>query len=84
MLVKNIHEAKTHLSQLIKQVIAGEEVVIAKAGQPLVKLVAYQKPKAARKPDVLKGKIEVVGDLHDADPLIESWFHGDVNENTAR
>lgn len=35
----NIHEAKTHLSRLIERVVAGEDVVIAKAGHPLVRLV---------------------------------------------
>jgi prevent-host-death family protein len=34
-----IHEAKTHLSKLIRQALAGEEVIIAKAGKPVVRLV---------------------------------------------
>jgi prevent-host-death family protein len=38
----NIHEAKTHLSRLIEQALAGEEVVIAKAGNPLVRLVRIE------------------------------------------
>jgi len=37
----NIHEAKTHLSRLLERVAAGEEVVIAKAGRPVARLVAY-------------------------------------------
>ena len=36
----NIHEAKTQLSRLIAEVVAGDEIVIAKAGKPLVRLVA--------------------------------------------
>ena len=40
----NIHEAKTHLSKLIEQVINGEPFVIAKAGKPLVKVVALNTP----------------------------------------
>lgn len=35
----NVHEAKTHLSKLLEKAINGEEVVIAKAGKPLVRLV---------------------------------------------
>jgi prevent-host-death family protein len=35
----NIHEAKTHLSRLIEKALTGEDVVIAKAGRPLVRLV---------------------------------------------
>jgi prevent-host-death family protein len=37
----NIHEAKTHLSRLIERVEAGEEIVIARAGKPVAKLVPY-------------------------------------------
>ncbi len=39
----NIHEAKTHLSRLLKRVVAGEEIVIAKAGMPVARLVAVDK-----------------------------------------
>lgn len=44
----NIHEAKTHLSRLVEQVVAGEPVIIAKAGKPLVKLVALSTPEASQ------------------------------------
>jgi prevent-host-death family protein len=37
----NVHEAKTHLSRLLERVAAGEEVVIAKAGRPVARLVAF-------------------------------------------
>jgi prevent-host-death family protein len=37
----NIHEAKTHLSRLLRRAMMGEEVVIAKAGKPIAKLVPY-------------------------------------------
>lgn len=49
----NIHEAKTHLSRLLEAVAAGEEVIIAKAGKPIAKLVPIEKPKC--KPGALKG-----------------------------
>ena len=41
----NIHEAKTQLSRLIEQALQGEEVIIAKAGHPVVRLIPIQKPK---------------------------------------
>jgi prevent-host-death family protein len=41
----NIHEAKTHLSRLIQKALAGEEVTIAKAGKPLVRLTPIERPK---------------------------------------
>ena len=55
----NIHEAKTQLSKLIERAIQGEEVVIAKAGKPLVKLVKI-KPKAKRILGSAAGTIEFV------------------------
>jgi prevent-host-death family protein len=38
----NIHEAKTHLSRLLERVAAGEDVVIAKAGRPVARLIAFE------------------------------------------
>ncbi len=46
----NMHEAKTRLSALVNTVLDGEEVVIAKAGNPLVRLVPYRERKTPRKP----------------------------------
>jgi prevent-host-death family protein len=46
MTTVNIHEAKTHLSRLIEKAVAGEPFVIAKAGKPLVKVVAIDAPEA--------------------------------------
>jgi prevent-host-death family protein len=40
----NIHEAKTHLSRLLEEAVAGEEIVIAKAGKPKVRLVPVEDP----------------------------------------
>ena len=44
MLTVNIHEAKTHLSRLVEQAAAGESFIIAKAGKPMVKVVALDTP----------------------------------------
>jgi prevent-host-death family protein len=46
--VVNIHEAKTHLSRLLERVAAGEEVVIAKAGRPVARLVPVEKAMSDR------------------------------------
>ncbi len=56
--IVNVHQAKTQLSQLLAQVEAGEEVVIARRGEPVARLVAC-KPPGKRQPDVLKGKIVI-------------------------
>ena len=58
MLTVNVHEAKTQLSRLLAQVEAGEEVVIARRGQPVARLVGC-KPKGKRRFGAMKGKIEL-------------------------
>mgnify|MGYP001416599969 CR=1 FL=1 len=44
MIQYNIHQAKTNLSKLIAQVENGEEIIIARAGKPIVKIEKYQEP----------------------------------------
>lgn len=58
----NIHEAKTQLSKLVEKAGAGEEIVIARAGRPVARLVPLNKP-AKRVPGRLKGKIKVTDEL---------------------
>jgi prevent-host-death family protein len=53
----NIHAAKTHLSGLVEEAAAGEEIVIAKAGKPMARLVALEKPTFHRAYGALKGRI---------------------------
>ena len=55
----NIHEAKTHLSRLVEEAAAGAEIVIAKNGKPLVRLVALAALQKPRKPGALKGRIRI-------------------------
>ena len=52
----NIHHAKTHLSRLIEKALTGEDVIIAKAGQPVVRLVAIS-PQAKRELGSAAGQI---------------------------
>jgi prevent-host-death family protein len=59
----NIHEAKTHLSRLVEEVSAGEELTIAKAGKPLARLVPIKPPKQVRTPGFLKGKMRIASDF---------------------
>lgn len=66
----NIHEAKTQLSKLLEQVQAGEDVVIAKAGAPIVRLVPYTPPKRKiAPPGAMEGEIWISDDFDD--PLDE-------------
>jgi len=59
----NIHEAKTHLSRLLEQVAVGEEIVIAKAGKPIARLVPLEAPPKKRQLGLLKGKLNVPDDF---------------------
>ncbi len=59
----NIHEAKTHLSKLIEAVAEGEDVVIAKAGKPLVRMVPFAQHKPMRRLGGLKGKVRIAEDF---------------------
>jgi prevent-host-death family protein len=59
----NIHEAKTHLSRLIEQVAAGEDVIIAKAGVPVVRLVPVILPVAERPLGTETGRLVVADDF---------------------
>lgn len=76
MLTTNIYQAKTNLSKLIEQVLKGEEVIIAKAGKPVAKLVEYKKPLQPRKLGLWKGKVWVSDDFDDEDPAINKLFYG--------
>lgn len=58
----NIHEAKTHLSRLVERVEAGEEIVLARAGRPVAKLVPYVPRREPRRPGVWKGKLWLAPD----------------------
>ena len=71
----NIHEAKTHLSRLLQKVSAGEEVIIAKAGKPVAKLVPIRGLPAERVWGSAKGEFVVPDDFNDPLPKeIEDSF----------
>ncbi len=59
----NIHEAKTHLSRLIQEVVDGAEVVIARDNVPLVQLVLLDSAKSARILGTAKGKVTLAADF---------------------
>ncbi len=59
MVQVNVHEAKTHLSRLLGRVVAGEEVVIAKAGKPVARILPYEQPLQERTPGLDAGKVTI-------------------------
>jgi prevent-host-death family protein len=55
----NIHQAKTQLSRLVERAAGGEEIIIAKSGKPLARLVPYVQKGVARRPGAMRGKIRI-------------------------
>ena len=72
----NMHEAKSHLSALVEEVLAGGEVVIARAGKPLVRLVPYSVRKEPRRPGRWKGKLWVADDFDTTPEEVIASFEG--------
>lgn len=58
-MVVNIHEAKTHLSKLLRRVSKGEEIVIAKAGKPVAKLVPIDTAPLRRVPGSAQERVKI-------------------------
>jgi len=63
MQVVNLHAAKTHFSRLVDQAAAGEEIVIAKAGKPVAKLVPLSATHSRRRLGALAGKAVIPEDF---------------------
>jgi prevent-host-death family protein len=61
--IVNMHEAKTRLSALVEKVQSGAEIVIAKAGKPVAKLVPFTEPEVPRKPGGWEGQIWIADDF---------------------
>ncbi|MGA3201810.1 MAG: type II toxin-antitoxin system prevent-host-death family antitoxin [Bryobacteraceae bacterium] len=74
--VIDIQEAKTHLSKLLARVIAGEEIVIARAGKPIARLAPIA-PATAKKrvPGIDKGKIWMAKDFNAiSEQELDDWY----------
>ena len=74
MITVSVHEAKTHLSRLIERVLAGEEIVVARNKEPVIKLVPAAPPRKKPLLGALKGKVKF--DLEDGffDPLPDEYL----------
>lgn len=70
----NIHEAKTHLSRLVEQAAAGQEITIAKAGKPMARLVPLEAAVRPKTLGLLAGKLDMADDF-DA-PLPDAFWQG--------
>jgi prevent-host-death family protein len=76
----NVHEAKTRLSQLLAEVEAGEEIVIARAGKPVARIVAERaEPRVYREAGAMKGEFWYAPDYDEADKEILEMFEESIN-----
>jgi len=73
-MILNLYEAKTRLSSLVDEAAAGKEIIIAKNGKPMAKLVPLQ-GRQLRKPGRLKGKIWISKDFDAPMPDFEDAFY---------
>lgn len=76
----NVHEAKTHLSRLLRRVAKGEEIVIARAGRPVARLAPLRRGNRAEKKlrplGLYEGKTWIAPDFNEEDPEINALFYG--------
>ena len=70
----NIHEAKTHLSRLVERVERGEEIVIARAGRPVARLIPFHPRAEPRTPGLWRGRVRLSPDFDAPDDALLSSF----------
>jgi len=74
----NVYEAKTHLSQLLDRAAAGEEIVIARAGRPVARLMPLADlPSQRRSPGGWRGKVRISDDFDELPAEIDAAFRGE-------
>ncbi len=79
--IVNMHEAKSTLSKLVEKVNDGEEVVIAKAGNPVARLVKYE-PQEPRELGGWEGKMWIADDFDDTPEELIALFEGAEDEES--
>jgi len=73
----NVHDAKTHLSRLLDRVAKGEEIVIAKAGRPVARLVPHRGAAGPRTPGGWEGRVRIAADFDELPPKVAAAFRGE-------
>ena len=79
MMKVNMHEAKSQLSRLGKLAWQGEQIVIAKAGEPYLRLVPFREKKTKRKLGALKGQIWIAPDFDETpQEVIDAFWNSKI------
>ncbi|MBA7537893.1 hypothetical protein ES705_30165 [subsurface metagenome] len=74
MTIVNMYEAKANLSKLVQKALSGEEVILAKSGRPLVKLIPADMGKKDIKFGLMKGRIQLADNFNEFDPELQEMF----------
>lgn len=72
----NIREAKAHFSKLLERAAAGEEIVIARAGRPVARLIPYVEAERPRRPGLWRGEVWMAKDFDATPPELIEGFGG--------
>ncbi|HZV50858.1 MAG TPA: type II toxin-antitoxin system prevent-host-death family antitoxin [Candidatus Dormibacteraeota bacterium] len=75
----NIREAKTRFSRPVERAERGEEIVIARAGTPVARLVAYRESRAPRVPGGWEGRVWIAPDFDGLSPELAAAFRGELS-----
>jgi prevent-host-death family protein len=73
----NIYEAKTHLSQLVDRAAAGEDVVIARNGRPVARLVPVEQKPGRRVPGAWRGRVRIAPDFDETPQELIDLCYGE-------
>lgn len=75
----NVYEAKTHLSRLLDRVLAGEEIVIGRAGTPVARLVPYRPVEPSRRSlGAWRGRVRIAEDFDELPEHLDAAFRGEA------
>lgn len=80
MHITNLHDAKAHLSRLVDRAAAGEEIVIAKAGKPLVRMVPFRASDRPRRSGYWRGRVNLAEDFDASPEGMLALFEGGPGE----
>lgn len=75
-MIVNTHEAKTRLSELLRRVEAGEEIIIGRAGRPVARLMPYRAEREPRRPGAWKGRVKMSDDFDELPEEYLDAFYG--------
>ena len=72
--VVNTHDAKSRLSDLIRKAEAGDDVILARNGTPVAKIIPWPPAQPARRPGAWSGRVEYRGDIVGPDEAVNALF----------